>query len=215
MNTHHSRALWKSALLAAAVFLAAISGQTAVILLINSDFDDDPLPQSSWSTVLGWTASGNNANNSGTDAYLFPGNDLSAVLHSDDDGVYQTTGYTIAAGDTFTVSFDAANVQASDLNIILYYVDDLDDRIPLVTEVRTPVPFAWAAFSFDYSLIVPAAVGRTLGIEFDNQTVGSTQVYFDNIDLSVTAIPEPASIAMFAVAAGALLLVRRRTRGAA
>jgi hypothetical protein len=109
-----------------------------------------------------------------------------AFLMGADPSVWQSTGFVIGAQDTFELAVDARNTwQGTTLRMTLYY-EDLGLRVPAAS---ADVAVGDAMQTFTLSLAaqdVPAAVGKVLGIEFDNVTAnGDSWIGLDNVRLTV------------------------------
>ncbi len=129
------------------------------------------------------------------------------------------TGYTIAAGDIFNVSYawrDAANWDANDeVEMNLFFTND-----DLITGTQTAITIAsggrdatttWETEGDTGLFFVdPLAVGKTLFVSLGAPNV--TQGEFSRMDdvfVEVISVPEPSSTALIGLA-GLGLLIRRR-----
>ena len=88
----------------------------------------------------------------------------------------------------------SANDSASALRMTLYYEDANSVRVPAAT-ADVALTDAMQTYSLDLNAyLAPEAVGKTIGIEFQNASEGSTWIGIDNVRLEgPTAAPEPPS----------------------
>lgn len=115
-----------------------------------------------------------------------------AYLMSGDPAVWQMTPVILGEGDLFTLKVDARITwAATTLRMTLYYLDD---------GVRVPAATADVALTDDmqeYALALnayeaPDAVGKTIGIEFQNASEGDSWIGLDKVRLEgPTPAPEP------------------------
>jgi hypothetical protein len=191
--------------------LLGVLAQAAVIPLTNADFELPVGGTDTWDDVPGWT--GDSTNGSGTDIYFLDGSrGFSAVLNFADTGVFQTTGYQVQPGDSFTFSFEAVGL-GDTLQASLYYLNDLAERVTLVNSVFQIQPtLSWPGIPYESTYVIDdaGASGRFVGIEFDDITAQGNNIWFDNVTLSVVAVPEPGAVAMIAIAFTSLLALRSR-----
>jgi hypothetical protein len=112
----------------------------------------------------------------------------------------------------------------STLQLSLYYLDNANNHISVGS---TTITYSLAAFPtntplnlVDYQVNVPtvqstdAWAGKTLGIQLLSTTplALSTGGNWDFDNVRLTAVPEPASLSLLSLAAGALLIARHRAR---
>jgi hypothetical protein len=110
-----------------------------------------------------------------------------AFIKDKDPMVYQTTGYVIKAGDTFTLTADARNTwQATKMTMILYY--DIEGMvIPMATSDWT-LNDAYTTFTLAFKVIDAEPVGSKVGVAFTNSTGradGQAWMGLDNVHLTV------------------------------
>lgn len=128
-----------------------------------------------------------------------------------DPAVWQLTGHTVDAGESFTLKIDLQNNWTApgvtpELQLRLYY-DDAGVRMPAATVVVNPSKLVWSEFSVSLAADdVPGSIGNKLGIEIDNVSADRSWMGLDNVRLDM--IPEPATMALFSI--GGLALLRRR-----
>jgi hypothetical protein len=145
--------------------------------------------------VPGWTTDTVRVQDSGIEAYKTVTEEgvYSGFLMGGDTAVWNTTNYTILAGDVITLTVSAKNSwQATLLHLELYYIDGLGNRNTLGYSDETLVS-AWADYSvgFDASTI-PACVGKKLGVLIDNVSRSDSWMDFDfvriNANHNVTSV---------------------------
>lgn len=108
-----------------------------------------------------------------------------AFLMGADPSVWQVTNYVIDAEDVFELQVDARNTwQGTTLRMILFYEEE-GFRIP-VAFVDASVTDTMQTFSLVFDAKeAPDAVGRKIGIEFDNVTTnGQSWIGLDNVRLT-------------------------------
>ena len=179
---------------------------------------------SSLSTLVGWSALPGSAwSDSGTE--LSPGNATRNLYLMDNDGatVYQMSTYTIGtdfgAAEQYQVTLDTEDIwEWAYLDIYLYAGDTgtLVDTINIYSDINGngwySVPSSTSVtFTGDYS----AYAGSTLGIGFKNAgdiyVPGETTPSWLAIDnVSIQAIPEPATMGLVGFFGAGVLFVRRR-----
>jgi hypothetical protein len=168
------------------------------------------------------------ANHDGTQAgYLlgFPQVTLFQDFNSSPTHDFNVT-YDVGMSYTLTVGVFGKGTLApgSTLQLSLYYLDDLNNKVNVNS---TTVTYSAAEFPAtsplnlkDYSVTVPSVLagdpwaGKHLGIQLESTspielaTGGNWD--FDNVRLQV--VPEPSTLGMLVLGAGALLVARRRFR---
>jgi len=116
-------------------------------------------------------------------------------LNSIDWDVYQTTSYAIQTGDAFQLGWDArltgafGSYQMQALLATLYYLDGTT-RVPIQSITVHFDQTVFVPYRLDVDSVPAAAVGRPIGISFDNtsdQINGGNQswVGIDNVTLTV------------------------------
>jgi hypothetical protein len=112
----------------------------------------------------------------------------------------------------------------STLELSLYYRDNLDARVPVASTVitysSTEFPITPQLNLIDYQVNVPFVqasdpwAGQKIGIQLES-TVDIAQTSFGNWDFDnvrLTAVPEPAAMALLGLGLGGLLVARVRRR---
>jgi beta-galactosidase len=173
-------------------------------MIVNHSFE---LPgtgkiQTDWGLVPGWS-SDYNPEDSGVDYEghngLVPVVDDGhwyAFLMGDDPTVWQLANHTIAAGEIFTLTFDAYNCyDGPDVTANLYYYDGAGSRVIVASVTVTGLVQQDENGAVEGTVTfaagdVPAAIGSKIGIEFDNPRLDSGFPYgswtaFDNVRLDI------------------------------
>ena len=160
----------------------------------------------SWST---WTAGDNGVYQSGAarDAYLAPGG-----------GIRNLTAYTAQLGDTFTFDWRLSNYGNSAGRTwqvgLVYDVAGTTTFVPgafttFTSTAATPSAqnFAPVSFTIDPGSV---AIGNVIGI---GVKAAGQYIEVDNISLSVSSVPEPATYGLLGAGAlAAAAFIRRRKR---
>ncbi|MBN1893559.1 T9SS type A sorting domain-containing protein [bacterium] len=144
----------------------------------------DPAWAGATDDIPGWSADAQ-AFDSGVEQGPATDGTWTAFMKSGDPQVYQTLTRRIQAGETFLLRVDAQNTwQATDLKLVLYYVDG--GAKVTAAEATVPVTGSMQTFSLLFkSDDVPAAVGKQIGIGFENVSpeasswIGLDQVMLD------------------------------------
>jgi hypothetical protein len=223
-----------AAAIAAALTRAAMADPIA---LSNPGFDDttglgDVSGNNQYDMVspyTGWTEVDGAGNPTGGANNVGPINvspaDLTAeaiseplALYQQNAGVFvdQTTGHTISALDGgFTLTVWAGNDAGASFGgyRVILYADNGLTKTPL-KEIRSsidggdPAENQWLQYTLT---LTPAeflaAAGQNLGVRLGIES-GSRPVFYDDVALSVTPVPEPGVLGVMAM--GALVLMRRR-----
>jgi hypothetical protein len=135
--------------------------------------------------VPGWSSDSEVADSGVETGYGATDGEWTAFLMGADPSVWQLTDYVIDAEDVFELQVDARNTwQGTTLRIILFY-DEEGIRIP-VAFADVTVADAMQTFSLVFDAKeAPDAVGRRIGIEFDNVTAeGESWIGLDNVRLT-------------------------------
>ncbi len=135
----------------------------------------------------------------GTDAHS--GDFVGALYWSGAPSVVQTTSHIISVGEEFTMTFwHQGGFRPGDAAI--YYLDG-DTRIDLATQAVSGAS-AWTEVQFT-AIATAASVGKPVGVLL--RGTAANQVWYD--DVSLTVVPEPASLALMGLG-GLVLLSRSR-----
>lgn len=152
----------------------------------------------SWTEV--GTASANTGvytNGGDRTAYIEPGG-----------AIRNMTSYTVAAGDTFTFSFDNERANRGSASMQLVYDDGgVITAIPTALISGSPVNTLSGSFTVQSG---DAWIGKTIGVGL---FTSGNYPEVDNVTLSVQSVPEASAMGL--VAMGLLGLISRRRRAVA
>lgn len=191
-----------------------LASASSADLLVNGSFEDQSLNpgggkvSNDWNKVVGWTSDQVNPSDSGIEQHPDrpSDGDYYAFLKFDDAGIWQVTGHTIAAGEIFTLEFDARDVSSDwDLTGSIFSTSDGG-----VTRTTLDSIFVDDVQTDGVTLVVSAndhlgSIGQQIGVELDN-----TQDWAGVDRVSLTVIPEPTSMALASLGALAILGRQRR-----
>jgi len=170
-------------------------------------------------------------------AGVFPNTPVGAVDHIDNvDGnqaaymfaipgvaLFQQLNSVFEAGNSYHLTLGILGgggiTEGSSFLMSLYYLDGANNP---VTVAATPITYSAAGFPnpthlYDFSVNLgtvqasDAWAGRNIGIQLLS-TFGTGAGYWDVDNVRLVAVPEPGTMALFALGAGGLLLARWRTR---
>ena len=151
-----------------------------------------------------WTEEAGTEDDSGAYASPHATDGSRAAFLKTDNAAYNMTTHTIAVGDIFAYSFD--NVLSGRGSATMWLVYDDGGAISKITGsdiTGAPVD----TYSNTFTVQAGAWAGKTIGAGL--HAIGSYPE-IDNVTLSVTPIPEPATLSLLAL--GSLALVRRKRR---
>ena len=105
-------------------------------------------------------------------------------LMGGDSAIYQTLNRRVLEGDNIVLTVDALNVWAApSFKMQLYYIDELSERIPIITEVKTLTSsMAPNSISFKASEH-QEAIGFQMGILLDNVSDSASWIGIDKVRL--------------------------------
>ena len=155
--------------------------------------------------------------------------DQNAVVgqHSGDlaRGVVQNTGYDVNLGDTFDLSFTWRSASNWDANSTLYwtlFTSSDDTTAGAVTVIGSGSisgtnsgNTVYDNSNTTYNTITGVSDGKDLWIEFYGFKSGANQTAYsrlDDVNLSVTAVPEPGTYALMAGLLGLTSVMLRRRK---
>lgn len=149
--------------------------------------------------------------------------------------MYQNTGYTVAAGDTFSVEFYAGprfqwdsddqvivNLFTTDDNTIggtatsiaSFTADGFANTGPAGNRIYVSSPFGGIIDTSTLDGVTQSSIaGQELFLQFTSVAAAGEFARIDDVTLTVTsAVPEPGTFALFAGFAGLAMVMSRRNR---
>ena len=208
-------------LVVAIMLVASVAQAQPITSFDNLDFDSGgvttPGPFKGFDApdapeIAGWTnypaGALNDAGVEGPGAWWGP-YDVNAGFMSGGDAAYTMSTYTIQPGDIYQIGFVAKQWNwtgaVGEWTATLFY----DDPANVIGSfVQTDLPDGWTAFSSAGIPATPASVGGTLGILMTSSGSRISQV--DEITVSV--VPEPATICLVGFCVAGLMFFRREVR---
>ena len=195
--------------------VAQVAASLIPIPLVNSGFEDGP-PPSPTDPIPGWPDVGT-TNSAGVEFGSAHSGDYSASLLSgtatSERGIYQMTDYTIQEDDVFTLRFwSTITWENGEITAVLFYGNGNADNpaYEIGSETNVPPGDWWSGTWTEFELTVtatPESVGQKLGVQFLNTgTPDGSWVALDDVTLSV--VPEPATIALLGL--GILFVLHKR-----
>jgi uncharacterized surface protein with fasciclin (FAS1) repeats len=148
--------------------------------------------QKGFDAVPGWATDANVVDSGVETGYTATDGEWTAYLMSGDPSVWQMTPLTLGQGDLFTLKVDARITwAATTMRMTLYYLAD-GVRVPAAT-ADVALTDAMQEYALELNAyLAPDAVGKTIGIEFENVSEGASWIGLDNVRLEgPTAAPEP------------------------
>ncbi|MEM1069757.1 MAG: PKD domain-containing protein, partial [Planctomycetota bacterium] len=130
--------------------------------------------------VPGWNDVGTNHLNSGVETGYQRSGNYAGFLRGGDDAVSQLTGHTLATGEQIRLSFFARNTwDLSTIRATLYY-EDGGQQVILEQDFALENQYPDSPLTLTAS-VPSAAVGKTLGIRFDNIANGDRFLAVDDV----------------------------------
>lgn len=194
------------------------SANAAIITVVNPSFEDpgyrtNKLAGSGndWDgidDVPGWTNAGTVYSDSGTtnESGGAHTGSWAGKIGNNDDGVLQLTSHIVAVGDQFTLTFWVEDTWKASTGAAatLFY----DTPANVIGTLSFGTTTDWVEHTLT-TTATAGSVGGTLGILFEGTS--GTFAKIDDVTLSVTQVPEPASLVMGLV--GLTFVMARRRRG--
>jgi hypothetical protein len=153
-----------------------------------------PKIATSQADIPGWTTDTIKVADSGIEpGQNLPEGTYGGFLMGSDTSVWNTTNYTIQAGDTITLKVMGRNSwQATLLRLELYYVD-LQGKRTSLKHADSTLTSAWTDYSISFSAAdVPACVGNKLGVMLDNVSpTGASWLNMDFVRVNVNHAVAP------------------------
>ncbi len=177
--------------LALAAVVSLLCGVTQANIVQNGDFTQS----------TGWTVSN----------IYEVGYGYGCLYMDADNNGFQVTSHTIAAGETFHVSWDSrteAGFTAPNLmRAYLFYFDGADGFE--LTHQDCVTTNDYVTSTFDFTAVDGAEyIGKLAGIVLRNAEPKGSWASFANVSIEVTPVPEPATMSLLAL--GGVALLRRR-----
>ena len=179
--------------LALAAIVSLLCGVTQANIVQNGDFTQS----------TGWTVSN----------IYEVGYGYGCLYMDADNNGFQVTSHTIAAGETFHVSWDsrtdAGFTGPNLMRAYLFYFDGPDGFE--LTHQDCMTTFDYVTSTFDFTAIEGAEyIGKSVGIVLRNAEPVESWASFANVSIDITTVPEPAT--MLILGAGGLLALGRKLR---
>jgi hypothetical protein len=163
--------------------------------------------------ILGWN-NGTGLTDAGTEgpgAWWGP-YDVNAAFINGGGSTYNLSDYTIQTGDAFSISFMAQWWNWTGANGQWTATFFYDNPANVIGSYSTPdLTGGWTAYSTATPIAATAgSVGHQLGILMTSSGTGISQLDFVANAITVSPVPEPATISLAMVAGLGMLLARRR-----
>ena len=136
--------------------------------------------------IPGWSSDTEVADSGVETGYEPTDGEWTAFLMSGDPSVWQLTGHTISDGDVLELKVDARITWAATAMQMTLYYDDNGARVPTATDEVT-LTDDMQEYTLSLSAAdVPELVGKEIGIELSNASIGDTWIGLDNIRLELS-----------------------------
>ena len=204
--------------------LISISTRADMLTVANHSFESPDIGNGSSTTgsdPTSWQHTGSDSmgiidRNSGgysTAVDPTPDTDGEQLAWSNGGDFYQVLAATLAANTMYDVYVDVGDRTDAGFpgaNIRLGYGSTYGSNLLTADTIVKPTPTSeWLEWHYTFTTgASPAGEGEALRIELENP--GGAQALFDNVRITSTAIPEPNSLAMLALALAAAGLRRFR-----
>ena len=180
-------------------------------LLVNGDFSQPGIAGQLGSvTVSNWNVYGATSGWYANDI----DSQMSVKIWNTDTGIYQDWSVTEGQAYNFQVScyqWDSDHLVTAEGYLKVEWYDASNAQLGLTvldTMTASDSYNTWVPLSGTATAAVGAAYGRVvLGLQ---GTMSGDELFFDNADVSVAAVPEPATLAMFGLGILGLLRLRRK-----
>jgi hypothetical protein len=188
---------------AVAIAFVCLAGMAQADLITNGSFNAD---LSGWGEVP--------ANCIWYDATADGGDGGAALLQSSSYLYQYDTAHPFAAGETYTVSFQASGIGYASSLVARFYDSATVTAVSGITvpaaELGTGNPVDFKSYSYQY-VVEPSRVGHNWVVCFDAL---NDNVYLgvDNVSVTATVVPEPAMLTLLAAGLVGLLAYAWRNR---
>ena len=210
--------------LAALAGLALAAGSVNAATILNASFEDDDVANDSFSdgVAANWNPTGGSVvgtQDFGPQSPAATDGDQHGVVSYTGRSLSQLTAFTIADGETYTLTVDVGQVDAfsGSQGTIRLFGSTGGLGIALVntngTAELSGIAPGKGAYLLNQTVTYTALAsgdpfaGQQIGMMFTNSS--GTQTLYDNVRLDIVAVPEPSSAALLGLG-GLTLIIRRR-----